>query len=84
MKLSIAFSVILRLSYDGPRQNPSFIHSVGSLRVDEIEELLPRLGVIAEDAGHRGCHRLAVDLLDTSHNHAHVPVMKKNSLKTIL
>lgn len=39
---------------------------------DEIEELLARLGVVAEHAEHLAGHCLAVDLLDAPHDHAHV------------
>lgn len=46
----------------------------GLLGVHQVEELLARLGVIPEHSQHGGGDRLAVDLLHTSHHHAHVPV----------
>lgn len=47
---------------------------VGLLIVAQRKELLPGLGIIAEHAEHRGGDRLAVDLLDAPHDHAHVAV----------
>lgn len=44
-----------------------------SLGMDEVKELLPRLGVVAEDTQHGAGDGLAVDLLDSAHHHAHVP-----------
>lgn len=40
--------------------------------MDEVEELLASLGVVTEHSQHGRGHGLAVDLLDTSHDHAHV------------
>lgn len=40
--------------------------------MDKIEELFPRLGVIAEHSQHGGGDSLAVNLLNSTHNHAHV------------
>ena len=39
---------------------------------DEVEELFTSLGVVAEDTEHLAGHCLAVDLLNASHDHAHV------------
>ena len=43
------------------------------LGVNEIQELFTCLGIIPEDTKHGGSHSFAVDFLNTSHDHAHVP-----------
>ena len=43
------------------------------LGVNEVQELFTCLGIIPEDTQHGGSHSLAVNLLNTSHHHAHVP-----------
>ena len=42
------------------------------VRTDQAEKHVARLDVVAEDAEHGWRHRLAVDLLDATHDHAHV------------
>lgn len=52
----------------------------GSLVVAERQELFARLRIIPEDAQHGRGDRLAVDLLDTAHHHAHVPAIANRSV----
>jgi hypothetical protein len=41
--------------------------------VDEVEEFFACFRVVAENTEHGAGHCLAVDLLHSSHHHAHVP-----------
>lgn len=49
---------------------------------DEGQELFAGFRIVAEVAKHRRCHRLAVDLLDAAHHHAHVPVGDQTNTQT--
>lgn len=51
-----------------------------SLGVDEVKELLASLRVVTEHPQHGRGNRLTVDLLDSSHYHAHMSVKKYNKL----
>lgn len=41
--------------------------------MDKIQELFTCLGIIPEDTQHCGSYSLAVNLLNSSHHHTHVP-----------
>lgn len=45
---------------------------------DELQELIPRLGVVTENSQHGAGDRLGVCLLHASHHHAHVTVREGN------
>ena len=44
---------------------------------DEGEEFLSSFWILSENSQHSTCNCFAVNLLNTSHNHAHVPGMYK-------
>lgn len=52
----------------------------GLLGVNQVQELLTGLRVVTELSKHGGGDGLTVDFLDTSHNHAHVPVNRQQEI----